>query len=115
MRYSELQVKTFYNIFITMTFGGKINLLHSYYFYNFPVERQRRLLYLFCRCPHEDHRVVHTVLNLLNLPNTEGLEEYLVSIQDTRTEEYVDLIRKVDIYIADEDRCRSCSKIFGIE
>jgi hypothetical protein len=112
-RYSDLQVKTFYSLLITTTLGGKINMLHYYYFYIFPVERQRRILYLFCRCPHEDHSVLHEILNQLNLPSDKGLEGYLESIQDSQTDS--DLMAKVDAYIADENRCGSCSKIFGIE
>ena len=110
MRYSDLQVKTFHSLLITTKLCGKINILHYYYLYTFPVELQRRLLYLFCRCPHEDHTVIHEILRFLNLPN-EGLEEYLEShesIDET-------LMANVDVYLADEDRCISCSKIFGLE
>jgi len=112
-RYSELQIKTFYSLLITTTLDGKINMLHYYYFYIFPVERQRRILYLFCRCPHEDHTVLREILRLLNVRKAEGLEEYLESLQDTRTDS--DLMAKVDAYIADENRCGLSSKIFAVE
>ena len=110
MRYSDLQVKTFHSLLITTGLGGKINMLHYYYFYTFPVERQRRLLYLFCRCQHENPNVIHEILRLLNVPN-EDLETYLESYES----EDETLMAKVDAYLADEDRCISCSKIFGLE
>jgi hypothetical protein len=116
MRYSPLQIDTFQHILETISLPGKINIIHYYFVFIFPVERQRRLLYLFYRCPHGDSAVIHEILKIMNVPSAQGLEAYLESIQDTRTEEEAqDLMAKVSAYLAESERCRLCSKIFGLE
>ena len=116
MRYSPVQIDTFQHILETISLPGKINIIHYYFVFIFPVERQRRLLYLFYRCPHGDSEVICEILKILNLTKAEGLEAYLEKLQDTITEEEsVDLMAKVSAYLAESERCRLCSKIFGLE